>query len=55
MVKELDQIKVENKELTRDDFIEYILKNTEDGTTFRVHETKIYINVGIDRPPKEEE
>ncbi len=38
--------------LNQDDFIEWILKNTNDGkAVFRVHNHKNYLLVGIDKDP----
>lgn len=37
--------------LCRDDFIEWVLKSTNEDSEFRVYRTKAYIMVGIDKTP----
>jgi len=37
--------------LCRDDFIEWVLKSTNEDSEFRVHYSKYYILVGIDKSP----
>ena len=44
-------IDIEYFELCRDDFIEWILRNTSEDSEFRVHKAKHYISVGIDKFP----
>ena len=41
--------------LCRDDFIEWILHNTNEDCEFRVHKAKNYVLVGIDNLPLKEE
>ena len=42
---------VDRQTLSQEDFIEYILRHTNDvGMEFRVYATKNYILVGIDTP-----
>lgn len=47
--KDAKSIQVEKLTLCRDDFIEWILKSTNDDSEFRVYKTKTYIMVGIDK------
>ena len=56
MLPEKEQILKEMVQLTlcRDDFIEWILKSTNEDSEFRVYKTKSYILVGIDKTPFKE-
>ena len=46
-----EEIVVKKQTLTQEDFIDWILKNTDDlKSEFRVYQTKYHIMVGIDEP-----
>lgn len=49
-----DEIKVTKEILCQDDFIEWILRNTNEDSEFRVYITKHSIQVGIDKEPFKE-
>jgi len=42
------------EELCRDDFIEWILRNTNEDSEFRVYKTKHNITIGVDITPFKE-
>ena len=42
---------LEELNLCRDDFIEWVLKSTSEDSEFKVYKTKHYIMVGIDKTP----
>ena len=47
----LNPVKMEKLELCRDDFIEWILRSTNDDSEFRVYRGPKYIMIGIDKAP----
>ncbi len=48
ILPEKDDTKINQQTLCQDDFIEWVLQNTNEETEFRVHQTKHYTVVGID-------
>ncbi len=49
--KEPEPIEVETLTLCRDDFIDWVLKSTNEDSEFRVYNAKRYIHIGIDKKP----
>lgn len=45
------KVEIEKLTLCRDDFIEWVLRSTNEDSEFRIYNSRHYIQVGIDKSP----